>query len=91
MEVINGHFVFSDEGYKKIATFFDQDFIIVAVFTGALLVFNVVGSVFVFRGDWVRCYTLNNIGVMKLTACYELVFVVRKTPAQIHMPKSTCF
>lgn len=88
--VIIGHFVFSDEGYKEIATFFDNDFIIVAVFTGTLLVFNVVGSVFVFRGHWVRCYTLNNVGVMKLTASCELVFVVRKI--QIHVPESTlCF
>lgn len=84
--------MFSDEGYKEIATFFDKDFIVVAVFTAALLVFNVVGSVFVYRGHWVRCYTLNNVGVMKLTACWELVFVVRKTPAQSHMPRPIlCF
>lgn len=38
------------EGYKEVVLFDYTEFIIVSVFTGVLLVFSVVGSVYVFRG-----------------------------------------
>lgn len=40
-----------DHGYKDIVKL-DHTFTVVAVFTGVLLVFSVVGSVYVFRGHW---------------------------------------
>ncbi|KAM9315042.1 NFAT activation molecule 1 [Pholidichthys leucotaenia] len=40
-----------DEGYKSIPMY-DTEFIIVAVFISLLLIFSVVGSVCVFRGNW---------------------------------------
>lgn len=48
---------FPDDGYKE-PTVDYRESIIVAVFTAVLLVFSVVGSVYVFRGHWVRCALL---------------------------------
>ncbi|XP_038569536.1 uncharacterized protein si:ch211-243a20.4 isoform X2 [Micropterus salmoides] len=42
----------ADEGYKDIVNLESTELITVAVFTGVLLVFSVVGSVCVFRGHW---------------------------------------
>ncbi|XP_038569535.1 uncharacterized protein si:ch211-243a20.4 isoform X1 [Micropterus salmoides] len=41
-----------NEGYKDIVNLESTELITVAVFTGVLLVFSVVGSVCVFRGHW---------------------------------------
>lgn len=41
-----------DHGYENIALLDYTKFIIVAISTGVLLVFSVVGSVYVFRGHW---------------------------------------
>lgn len=49
---------FPDEGYKDIVNLESTELITVAVFTGVLLVFSVVGSVCVFRGHWVRRFLL---------------------------------
>ncbi|XP_013860349.1 NFAT activation molecule 1 [Austrofundulus limnaeus] len=42
------------KGYKPLEMwdYTDTDFIIVAIFIGVLLLFSVLGSVYVFRGDW---------------------------------------
>lgn len=39
----------TDEGYKEPV---NTEFIIMAIFTGVLLIFSVLGSVYVFRGHW---------------------------------------
>ncbi|XP_061535840.1 uncharacterized protein si:ch211-243a20.4 [Phycodurus eques] len=41
-----------DEGYRDVAMVDYTDFIVVAFFSGVLLVFSVVSSVYVFRGTW---------------------------------------
>lgn len=41
-----------DDGYKEIPMLDYTECIVVGVFTGVLLVFSVVGSVYVFRGHW---------------------------------------
>ncbi|XP_054635873.1 uncharacterized protein si:ch211-243a20.4 isoform X2 [Dunckerocampus dactyliophorus] len=41
-----------DEGYRDVVRVDYTDFIIVGFFSGVLLVFSVVGSVYVFRGTW---------------------------------------
>lgn len=48
---------FPDDGYKRPTADYTEC-IIVAVLTAVLLVFSVVGSVYVFRGHWVRCALL---------------------------------
>ncbi|TDH16083.1 hypothetical protein EPR50_G00016310 [Perca flavescens] len=45
------------EGYRDLVMWDYTEFIIVAVFTGVLLVFSVVGSVCVFRGHGKKCTT----------------------------------
>lgn len=39
----------TDEGYKEPV---NTEFIIMAIFTGVLLIFSVLGSLYVFRGHW---------------------------------------
>lgn len=52
---------FPDDGYKEPKIWDYTEFIIVAVVTGVLLVFSVVGSVYVFRGHWVRCVLIAQV------------------------------
>ncbi|XP_041840270.1 uncharacterized protein si:ch211-243a20.4 [Melanotaenia boesemani] len=49
------------EGYKHVEPWGYKEFSIVAVVTGGLLIFSVVGSVYVFRGHWKE----------RITACGE--------------------
>ncbi|KAM9362645.1 NFAT activation molecule 1 [Symphorus nematophorus] len=45
------------DGYEDLPLYDDTEIIIVTIFTGVLLVFSVVGSVYVFRGHWKVCNT----------------------------------
>ncbi len=58
---------FPDDGYKDLVMWDYTEMTIVAIFTGVLLVFSVVGSVYIFRGHWVRCALL--IAWLELTNC----------------------
>lgn len=67
---------FPGDGYRDLVMLDYTEFIIVAVFTGVLLVFSVVGSVCVFRGHGVRCVLLMADVKKKHFAMEECCFVV---------------
>ncbi|XP_070684461.1 NFAT activation molecule 1 [Pempheris klunzingeri] len=61
-----------NDGYRELERLDYTEFIIVAVVTGVLLVFSVVGSVYVFRGHWKESVTeCGNIGKRKQTSREE--------------------
>lgn len=52
--VSNCCFFIPDHGYKELTNLDFTEFIVVSVLSGVLLIFSVVGSVYVLRGYWVR-------------------------------------
>ncbi|XP_054460322.1 uncharacterized protein si:ch211-243a20.4 [Anoplopoma fimbria] len=52
LRVTNKHPVFPSDSKMDSGMFYKKEIIIVGFFTGVLLVFSVVGSVYVFRGHW---------------------------------------
>lgn len=49
-----------DSGYKEVWSYSQSEVIVVSVVTGLLLIFSVGGSIYVFRGNWGCCKTLNS-------------------------------